>query len=121
MKEYCVKLVRPGDEMDEFERRDRNVVRARVQLPSGSIVSGQGYRIHLSLSRDGMLALGTNLIRAAHSETDELNFWHLHPSDSQLTSQNFGVFLHPESCEVLIDELPFEDIHTIVAGAPNRI
>jgi hypothetical protein len=119
MEKFIVDINPQTDKVEDFEREDKNLLKVRVQLPNGDMIEGQDYRVEITLSKEAMLGLGTSLIRAAHSGKD-LKFWHLHPADSSLTSQNFGVFLHPESCELLIAEKDFENIHKIVGMLDNN-
>ncbi len=115
MENFIVEIYPPKDGIEDYEKEDKNLLKVRVQLPTGEMIEGEGYRVELALSRDAMVAMGTSLIRAAKSENEELGFWHLHPSDEDLISQNFGVFLHPQSCELLIAEEDFESIHHIIS------
>jgi len=117
MEKIVIELNPSRDKVEAYEENDKNLLKARVQLPNGEMIEGMGYRVEITLSKDAMLALGTSLIRAAHSENKKLNFWHLHPSDKDLISQNFGVYLHPKSCELLISEEDFESIYKIVASS----
>jgi hypothetical protein len=117
MEKFVIDLNPSKDKIETYEESDKNLLKIRIQLPTGEMVEGEGYRVEIALSNDAMLALGTSLIRAAHSKNKELNFWHLHPSDKDLISQNFGVYLHPKSCELLISEKDFESIHKIVASS----
>lgn len=115
MKNYTVDLYPSKEKVEPYEEKDENVLMVRVQLPTGEIIEGNGYRVELALSKDAMLALGTALIRAASVGDEEMNFWHLHPSIPELVSQDFGVFLHPKSCELLIAEKNIGNIHKIVS------
>jgi hypothetical protein len=102
----------PGDE--EYERKGDNVLQVRLQLPSGEIISKGGYRVELRLSRTAMIGLGSELIRAAHREDVDKLFWHLRPSEKDFASQALGVFLHPESCELLASSVqhgPVDQLH----------
>jgi hypothetical protein len=63
-----------------------------------------GDRVELRLSREAMLGLGTELIRAAHRQSAEPGFWHLSPAEPSFSSQMLGLYLTPDSCELLVAE-----------------
>jgi hypothetical protein len=97
---------------------DLKIVRVRVQLPTGEMVENNGYRVEIALTREAMIALSSSLLEAAESQ-ELANFWHLHPPDTELISQNFGVYLHPSSCELLIAEYEFRPIEELVKMASS--
>lgn len=105
---------------EDFKENEKNLLKVRIQLPSGEMISNSQYRVELRLSRDAMIGLGTELVRAASKQSQDLNFWHLHPSDNQLATQILGVFLHPESCELLVSEDDFGDLDTVIAASLEK-
>ncbi len=111
---YLITLKPSQETRDSFELDEKNVLHVRVQLPTGEIVDGIGYRVEINLSRDAMLGLGVELIRAAHTGSQEKKLWHMHPSDHNLASQVLGVYLHPSSCELLISQREFGDLQTVL-------
>jgi hypothetical protein len=114
MNAVVIQLLVPEDVVEEFEKRDRNILNVRVQLPSGEMVSGNNYRVEITLSRDAMLGLGTELIRSAYKgNTDDL-FWHLHRATPTLASSILGVYLHPSSCELLISEQDYNTLQELL-------
>jgi|GEM_PF-1343294 len=102
MNEVVIPLSVSEDTIEEFEKNDKNVLRVTIQLPSGEVVSGNGYRVYFDLSKDAMLGLGTELIRAAQRENVEDLFRHLHPSFLSHATTSLGIYLHPSSCELLV-------------------
>lgn len=112
MTEYIVKLKRDGNEEEDFELGDNNVIRVSVQDMKGASIRVQ--YVNISLTRDAMLGLGKALIRKAHVKdigvseaTAELT-----PVSSGFASLNMGVFLTPDSPQLnllLQDELPTVD------------
>jgi hypothetical protein len=91
----------PSERPEPFELADRNMIQARVQLPDRTVVSDPGFIIELNLSRDAMVGLATELLRAAHKHEASTG-WEMHPIDRDLASQCLGVFLHPNSCRLNI-------------------
>lgn len=96
MKKFIVDLERSKNKLEEYEKNkdyetfelnDSNLAIVKIQLPNGKVVNNQGYRVYLNLSKDAMIGLGVSLIRAAHRPKSEYGFWHLHPSDEHLASQ----------------------------------
>ena len=106
MEEIKIDLT-PNDE-EFYEVNDNNILKVRIQLPTGEMIDEAGYRVEIRLSKDAMLGLGINLIRAAYSEESNTNFWHLYPSEFGNAVQNLGVYLHPSSCQLLVSENEFE-------------
>lgn len=102
--------------VEESIQDDLKIVRVRVQMPTGEMIENNGYRVEIALTREAMIALSASLREAAESE-ELANFWHLHPPDTELISQNFGVYLHPNSCELLIAEYKFRPIEELVQKA----
>ena len=115
MDDVLIRLAPPKDQEEVFEEKEKNILKVRIQLPSGEMISDSRYRVELRLSSDAMMGLGTELIRAAHNQNQDLNFWHLHPADKELATQILGVYLHPESCELLVAEDDLGDLDTVIA------
>lgn len=58
-------------------------------------------RVTLFLSRNALLGLGTELIRLAH-DYKEGRHYHLNPATEDMMIQTLGVFLSPDSCELVV-------------------
>ena len=110
MEEITINLTPVIGEVEGFSRNDKNILKVRVQLPTGEIITSPHYRVELTLSRDGMVGLGTELLRAAYRSKEHYLFWHISPSIPSLASQKLGVFMHPDSCELMVTE---EDLGTL--------
>jgi hypothetical protein len=95
-RKHVVRLQENHEDVEPYAEEGRNVMRATVLKGS----NGKD-RIMLELSRDAMLGLGTALIRWAHEESRSGAHAHLHPVDRELISQYMGVFMAPDSCEVI--------------------
>jgi hypothetical protein len=89
---------------DDYSKHDKNLIRVRVQLLTGEMVCSPDYRVEVCLSRDGMIGLATELLRAAHNPAGGFLFRRLRPSDPSLASEVLGVFMHPRSCELIVME-----------------
>ena len=65
-----------NDDIQDYEKNESNLMHLSIQLPDGKIVSGNGCRVQVAISADGMLGLGTELIRKAmrlkRSQTAEM-------------------------------------------------
>jgi hypothetical protein len=104
MDQILIKL-KAHDQPDEFELSDKNLLRVRVQLPSGEMIYDSNYRVELSFSQDAMLGLATELLRHLYKEDNQQGFWHFRPATPNFSSQQLGLYLHPQSCELLISEV----------------
>lgn len=102
MKTIEIEMLPGDDNAESFEQDEKNIVKVRVQLPTGEIIDDSKYRVELSLSKEAMLGLATNLIRFVHDEKPPYGFWHLHRSEPDSYSQILGVYLHPKSCELMM-------------------
>lgn len=58
-------------------------------------------RVHITLSKNALLGLGTDLIRLAHDYGDGKDF-HIEPINKEYVVQSKGIMLHPESCELIL-------------------
>jgi len=107
--------INPSDEVEEFEEQDRNVAKVQVRLPSGDIVGSEEYTVVITLSRNAMLGIGKELIRSAYKDEDRTpHNWHLRPTDPSLPTQILGVFLHPDSCELIVGEQEMGTLENIL-------
>ncbi|MGC4114781.1 MAG: hypothetical protein QM765_09260 [Myxococcales bacterium] len=88
-----------------------NVVMAQVYDSRGRFLKPSEVGIAITLSRSAMLALGIHLIRAAHGMA---KLEHSRPADSELITVSHGVFLHPESCDLILAQDDLGDIHDLV-------
>ena len=73
--------------------------------------------MELSLSKNAMLGLGTELIRRAVQDQYKDKHWHLDPTtkgDIDNACQEMGVFLHPDSPEVVITQGEMGDLFEIL-------
>ena len=104
MFEYKVKINPPEEYEDEFIQDETNIMRVQL-LERGS----KPPRIMLEISRNALLGLGTELIRLAH-QYKQGHHTHMYPVDKTLVSQNMGVYLTPDSCEVIIHCVELGDI-----------
>lgn len=88
------------DENDEFEQLADNVGTVLVLDKNGESAIQQS-RVMISLSRNAMIGLGTELIRMAH-RFEVGNHMHVDPMQEGLVCQSMGIFLTPESSELII-------------------
>ncbi len=71
-------------------------------------------KVQLFMSKNAMLGLGKELIRAAH-EKGVGDITHFYPSTSHPGySQTLGVIVHPESVEPILGDDEFETIDNII-------
>lgn len=99
---YEFTITRNYQVIEDFEKNDSNVASLEVFDQCGSGVSGQVRYITMFLSKNAMLGLGTELIRLAHN-FEEGKEIHIIPASLEKGAQeSMGVFLTPDSCELII-------------------
>ncbi|WP_337873996.1 hypothetical protein [Exiguobacterium sp.] len=95
---YYIELY--DDSNDRFEFDEDNVGTVKI-LDGGDEVLGGNYRVMLTLSKNGMIGLGTELIRMAH-QFEIGRHDHIEPMVEDFIVQRMGVFLTPESREIIV-------------------
>ena len=100
MEKFIIDLNRLGDSKPIYETSDQNVMLVRARNKSGEINGGNQCLVEISLSRDAMLGLGTELIRSALRPGEKM--LEVFPVDRNLASQWLGTYLHPDSCRLII-------------------
>lgn len=89
-----------NDENDDFERNADNVCTVQVTNSLGNDISDQ-VKVQLFLNKNALLGLGTELIRLAHNYKEGRHY-HLEPVDEDNVCQRMGIFLTPNSSELVI-------------------
>lgn len=89
-----------NDENDDFERLADNVGVLQVFDCNGNEIT-KSSKVSLFLSKNALIGLGTELIRLAHNYKEGRHY-HLEPASKELTVQTLGVFLTPDSCELIV-------------------
>jgi hypothetical protein len=121
MNQVTIDLIPPEDTLESYEIKDENVVQLRVHLNGETIVNPK-CRVEIRLSRDAMLGLGISLIRAGYKQTEENdNFWHLRPSERGLAVKTLGIYLHPDSCELLVTEINHGTLESLIVSRDRII
>lgn len=110
---FSFPLTKPRPNLEEYEKEDKNILRVRVQLPSGEIVTDEQCMVEITLSSQGMLGLGMELIRAAHANHKE-PFWEWHPSDKHTATQVLGAYMHPSSCRLFLARTEFPSLDALL-------
>lgn len=89
-----------------YRDADENVIRVRVQLPDGRLLASGDHVVELALSRDAMLALGSELIRGALLGSGTAGSWEIRPLSANYASEVLGVYSHPQGCTLVINKQP---------------
>jgi hypothetical protein len=89
-----------NDEHDEFEVNADNVVVVEVFDNNGHKVTFES-KVQIYLSKNALLGLGTELIRLAHKYIEGKHY-HITPADKDMLCQRLGIFLTPDSSELII-------------------
>lgn len=104
---------------DMFSVHLDNLMDVSILDQNGDFIPAKGLRVQIFLTKNGMIGLGTELIRRALKGKDKNNHWHLDPpqvGNLENVCQEMGVFLHPESPEVIFIQDEFGDLEGLLAG-----
>jgi hypothetical protein len=97
---YCFNIQPSQEEIEDYQKNDANILCVKVlNAPGIDYING---RVQLFLSRDAMLGLGKSLIRQAQQKDRMAEHEHLDPIKDGDLCEKFGVYLHPDSAEVII-------------------
>ncbi len=88
------------DSNDIFENDADNIAEIKVYNRKKEEIT-KDVCVEMFLSRNGLLGLGTELIRMAHKFTEGKHV-HLEPVDDEQQVQRMGVFLTPDSGKLII-------------------
>ena len=83
-----------------YEKKGENLATIWVIGPGGKKVTSD-CRIQMFISRDGLIGLGTEMIRLAYNFR-EGRHWHLEPMSKENMVQTMGIYLTPDSKELII-------------------
>ena len=106
MENYTIELNNNFDKEESFERTRDNIAHVTVYDSNGNDVTKQS-RVQITLSKNALLGLGTELIRLAHQYRNGKHF-HIDPISTESAVQSLGLMLHPDSCEFIIGCRDFE-------------
>jgi len=96
-------------EDDDVDAEQFSIANLKVVDPSGNIVVGA--RVELCISTQGLLSLGKSLIRLSES-SDQIA--HLRQSSPKCAVCYLGIYLHPESAEMLMIKQEFGTISDLL-------
>ncbi|MFF2876932.1 hypothetical protein ACFVR2_11495 [Gottfriedia sp. NPDC057991] len=100
MTVYNINLANDFDEEEVFEIEGNNIAEVTVLDSNGNNITND-CRVMISLSKNALIGLGTELIRLAHNYKDGKHF-HIDPISKGNVVQSMGIMLHPESCELIV-------------------
>lgn len=98
------------DENDKFDIPADNVGTVKVYDKENNDITSKS-KVQLFLSRNALLGLGTELIRFAHQYREGKHF-HIDPAEADYIVQSLGIFLAPNSAELIVlceDSEPIDD------------
>lgn len=98
---YIFDIERDYEKIESYQEEDNNLAKIEIIDPNGKIINGKDYRILILLTKEALLGLGTELIRYAHHCKND-NQRHLRRITKDKVIQNMGIYLTPESNELII-------------------
>jgi hypothetical protein len=99
-------------EIEDYERDDRNIVQVRI-TQNGKLLSEKGAIVELILSPEAMIGLATQLLRKAYHNETERVLAHLRPSSPEFATVAMGLYMHPDSQELIIVTKDMGDLDTL--------
>lgn len=111
---YVVNLDRISG-AENFDEKKDNILLVHVKGIGGEDIASK-CKVKFSLSKDSMLGLGKSLIRYAHEKEKiggPLHFDKMRPNNGIIAT--LGVFLIPESVELIVGEHTDEPINQYLA------
>ena len=99
MNNYMVTLENGAEE--PFDQIGDNVIKVRAFDKDGLEISPNS-RVQIDFSKNALLGFATELIRLAYQFQDGYHT-HLHPAVENLLCENLGVYLAPDSSELIIN------------------
>lgn len=99
---YEIELTSEWGAIEDFEKADDNIVQVKVLDELGNDVSKDTRYAILFLATSNMIELGTKLIRLAHNFEEGKEIRLKPASKEHGAQQELGVFLSPDSCELVI-------------------
>ena len=88
-----------NDQFDEFDRKADNVGVVHVFDENNKVISNA--KVQLYLNKNALIGLGTELIRLSYNYTEGKHY-HIEPADKETLCQRLGIFLTPDSNELII-------------------
>lgn len=106
--------------LELYEKKDNNILKVSIQDSSGQMIQSKDWRVFLDFSRDAMLGFATELLRQYYS-TEEGGFGmeEMMPSEKHHAVQYLGVYLHPQSCQLMISEDKFKSLEELLQNLPD--
>ena len=102
---------------DAFEEKSDNIMEVSVLGPGGRPMPSEQIRVLITLSKNAMIGLGTEPIRRAVQDKYMNQHWHLDPTvrgDVDNSTMQMGVFLHPNSTEVIFDQCEYGTLEDLL-------
>lgn len=99
---------------EDFEIEGNNIGEFKVLDFYNNDISNKCRYIEIGLSIDAMLGLGTELIRFAHNFEEGKKISIIPASKENGAQQSMGIFLTPDSCELVIEYKKFESIEKYI-------
>lgn len=119
-KYYTIDLSPSREKLEEFEISDKNLVSVQILSPNGEVLKGEKYKVELTFSPDAMVGFGTHLIRkglrAKQSSPSRFinEFEHIRPIDKYDIVTSMGIYLAPNSTELMITVDDLGDVENTI-------
>lgn len=102
------------EEIEDFELSGNNFCLLKVFDRQGIDISKEVKYVTIFLSKNAMLGFGTELIRLAHNFEERKKISIIPASKEKGAQQSMGIFLTPDSCELVIECKNFESLEKYI-------
>ena len=87
-----------------------NILQVSVVDSNGNPIPSKDIKVRLLMSKNAMLELGAELVTRVLQNKFDGKHWHLDPVEKGNAVRNMGVYLHPESPEVVLIHDEFGEV-----------
>jgi hypothetical protein len=118
-RSVTIDLIPDGD-VEAFNEQERNLAHVCVSI-DGEATDSSRTIVTMSLSREGMIGLATELLRAAHRPAWSSTITELCPSRQGFICERYGIVLHPLSCRLNLIEHDMGTISEAIEEAQQDV
>ena len=114
MSKYEITIPRNWGTVEDYQSDRNNIASFNVFDENNNNISDAYKFVQIWISNNGMIGFGTELIRLAHNFEEGKEVKIIPSSKENGAQQSMGIFLTPESCELVIKCENFEPIDTYI-------
>jgi hypothetical protein len=113
---FQVPLEPSPEDKEVYRADDANLILVEVHLGSEKLPATRDCRVTLTLTKDGMVGLGSSLIRAAIKSEKGIGCWEFENARLGAAVEQLGVYLHPASCKLVVNLSPLGKVSELLGN-----